>query len=128
MRPPCAADAGRRVDLESALDAAAIRLVLRPYATSMQANAEIPSSGPARIVTAWALLRNAASDTGSTAPKDRNEKTEGIKECPAAASIVGRAIARQPNFLIHADGAGSNLTLLFAPELFLLTATASHAR
>jgi hypothetical protein len=36
----------------------------------------------------------------------------------------GRAIARQWSFLIHADGACNNHTLLFVPGLFLLTATA----
>jgi hypothetical protein len=50
------------------------------YATSMQANAEIPSSGSLRTVMAWAPLRSAANDTGSMAPKDRNENTEGVRE------------------------------------------------
>src|SRR5260221_11879187 len=35
-----------------------------------------------------------------------------------------RAIARQRSFIIDADGACNNLALLFAPGLFLLTATA----
>jgi hypothetical protein len=35
----------------------------------------------------------------------------------------GRAIARQRSFIVDADGACNNLALLFAPGLFLLTAT-----
>jgi hypothetical protein len=36
----------------------------------------------------------------------------------------GRAIARRQNFLIHADGTRTNVTLLSASGPFLLTATA----
>src|SRR5436309_6010689 len=35
------------------------------------------------------------------------------------------AIARRRSFLIHGDGACRSLTLLFAPELFLITTAAS---
>ena len=37
---------------------------------------------------------------------------------------LGRAIARQRSFIVDADGACNNLTLLFAPGLLLLTAAA----
>ena len=50
------------------------------YATSTQANAAFPASRPVRTVIAWALLRSAANDTGSMAPKDRKENTEGVSE------------------------------------------------
>jgi hypothetical protein len=36
-------------------------------------------------------------------------------------AILGCAIARRQNFLIHADGTRSNVTLLSAPGPFLLT-------
>src|SRR5580765_3218164 len=37
---------------------------------------------------------------------------------------LGRAIARQPSFIVDADGACNNLALLFAPGLLLLAAAA----
>ena len=48
--------------------------------TSTQVNAAFPASGPVRTVMAWALFRSAANDTGSMAPKDRKENTEGVSE------------------------------------------------
>ena len=72
------------------LEAAAIRLMPGLYAMSTQVNAAFPASGPMRIVMAWALLRSAASESGSTAPKDRDENTKGVREYRAAASSLAR--------------------------------------
>ena len=73
-----------------ALEAAAIRLMPRLYAMSTHANAAFPFSGPVRTVMAWALLRSTANDTGSMAPKDRKENTEGVSEYPSGVSSVVR--------------------------------------
>ena len=72
------------------LEAAAIRLMARLYAMSTQVNAAFSASGPMRTVMVWALLRSAANDTGSMAPKDRKENTEGVSEYPSEVSSVVR--------------------------------------
>ena len=73
-------------------EAVAIRLMPRLYAMSTHASAAVPDdSGPARTVMAWALLRSVANDTGSMAPKDRKENTEGVSEYPCGVSSVVRS-------------------------------------
>src|SRR5216683_904140 len=75
--------------------AAAIRLMPRLYATSTQASpafpiATPPIATPVRTVMAWAPLRSAANDTGSMAPKECKENTEGVSEYPAGVASVAR--------------------------------------